>query len=166
MAAEELCDTLDRLRQLHEELLDLIVEKEEALVKVRIDELETICDREESLLRRIIEIEKERLLTTEEIGDLLDHHEPASITVDDIHDHLGQDTAELLQNRRNSLKSLALRLSRQNSVNRALIEHSVGHIHVFMSKLASQEMGDPRYDDSGGASGGGGSGPLLMDRMG
>ncbi len=166
VSVEELCDGLDRLRELHEELLDVMIEKESALVEVRVEEMENGREREEQLLRRIIEAEKLRLLSTEAVGDLLCHQQPVSITAEEILPFVPEPLAVRFSHSRASLRTVAERLARQNSVNRALIEHSVGHIQLFLSKLACEELGGPGYDESGGS---GGADPssyssFLMDR--
>ena len=72
VSTEELCDILDRIRALQGELLEVLGDQECALTELRVDDLEGIRDHEEKLIRRIIDEEKERLLLTEELGDLLD----------------------------------------------------------------------------------------------
>lgn len=163
LTVEELSDILERMRALHGNLLDLLLEKERALVEIRLDKLEEIRDREEELLRLVIDEEKERLLLTEEVGDLLDHERPALIRVAEILPHISEERAVRLSGERERLREIALKLARQNAVNRALIEHSVGHVHVFLSKLVSEELGIPRYDGSGAVASGD-SGSMLMDR--
>ncbi len=165
VSAGELCDILSRIRQLHEELLELLGEQERALVEVRTEELGPIREREEALLRRIIEEEKDRLLVTEEVGDILDHEAPAAMKVAEILPHLPEELALRLTDGREKLRDIALRLARQNSLNRALIEHSIGHIQIFMTKLAQEEAGGPRYNRLGGPPAAEGD-SFLMDRKG
>ena len=160
--AEDLIEVLGRLRQLHEELLDLLVEKEAAMTEVRLEDMESFRTREERLLRRVIEEEKQRLIITEELGDLLGHEEPTAMRGGEVLPHLPSELAGRLGAQLEGLRALALRLARQNAVNRALIEHSVGHIQVFLSKLAQEEICG-QYG-SGGVSSVGPSGPTLMDR--
>lgn len=163
MSIEELCDILERLQGLHEEMLSTLIEKEVALTEVRMSELEDLRVREEELLRQVIEEEKERLLVTEEVGDLLDYEEPSRIRVSEMLPYLPEDLTIRLSDRREHLREVALDLARQNSVNRALIEHSIGHVQVFMSKLASQSAGGPQYDQRG-TSADEGHGSFFMDR--
>ncbi|MEM7164924.1 MAG: flagellar protein FlgN [Planctomycetota bacterium] len=163
LSVEDLCNILERLRGLHEDLLTVLGEKEEALVEVHLDELEEIRDREERLIREVIEEEKERLLVTEELGDMLSHERPTEITVSEILPSVPGDLAAPLSDAREGLRDVALRLARQNSVNRALIEHSVGHVQVFVSKLVAAENGSS-YDRQGSTNEGGGT--LFMDRRG
>lgn len=160
---EDLCDVLDRMRTLHERLLVLLSEKEQALVEVRLEQLEALRGREEELLRDVIAEEKERLLVTEEIGDLLDHDHPVTITVSEILPHLPDPLASGLTARRERLREVALTLARQNAVNRALIEHSVGHVQMFLSKLVHEQAGGPHYTRKGATPEDGG-GTLFMDR--
>ena len=162
VSTEELCEILGRIGALHEEMLEVLSSQEKALTELRMDELDEIREREEKLIRRIIEEEKERLLLTEELGDLLEHEEPASIRVAEIVPFLPEDLMYELTESRNKLRDAALKLARQNAVNRALIEHSVGHIQIFMTQLAAEEAGGPAYDCHGEASNGGDS--FLMDR--
>lgn len=163
MSVEELCEVLGRLEGLHERLLDLLVEKESALTEVRLDDLDELRGREETLIRELIDEEKERLLVTEEVGDLLDHGAPSRIRVSEIVPHLPEDLTERLSERRETLREVALCLSRQNSVNRALIEHSLGHVHVFLSKVMNEEIGAGQYDQRGATDDEGRS-SLFMDR--
>ncbi len=164
VSVEDLCENLARIRALHEELLEVLHQQTSALVEVRTAELPEIRDREEALLRRVIEEEKERLLITEEVGDLIHAESPVATRVAQILPHLPEDLAERLSGERERLCEVSIKLGRQNSVNRALIEHSVGHIQIFMSKLARAASAGPRYDRSGKESDGGDA--HLMDRRG
>lgn len=164
VTTEDLCEILDCLRQLHEQLLGVLAEKEQALVDVRVEEVESLRDREEEILRDVVDQEKDRLLVTEELGDLLGHEDPVSIRVSEILPHLGEELATRLSDRRESLRDVAFRLQRQNKRNRALIEHSVEHMQIFLSHVAA-EAGDMGSSyDSDGSSNDGGGGPFLMDR--
>ncbi len=161
-SVDELCEILQRLRELHVDLLDVLMQKEAALVEVRVEELEEYRQREEELLRAVIEEEKERLLITEAVGDLLGHEQPVRITAEEILSHLPLELGKRFSEQRADLRAVAQRLGRQNAVNRALIEHSVGHIQLFLSKLANEEMGlgyGPK-----GSSGGNPPNNFLMDR--
>ena len=64
LSTAELCDTLGRIRGLNEELLETLSDQEQALVDVETDSMVSIRKREEKLIVRIIEEEKERLLLT------------------------------------------------------------------------------------------------------
>ena len=166
LAAVDLCDILDRLQDEHHALCELLVEKERALVEVDSDALEQCREEEEMLLRRVIDEEKDRLLVTEEIGDLIDHEDPGGIRVPEILPHLPEGVAKRLASLRESLREVALQMARQNAVNRALIEHTLGHVQVFMSRLAGETL-SPGYDASGhkpAAPATGGKPSFLMDR--
>ena len=164
-STQELCEILERIQDHQEGLLELLSEQENALVEVRTDELGGIREREEQILRSIIDEEKERMLITEEVGDLLDHDEPASIRVAEILPHLPEELASRLTECRDELRQVSLRLARQNNLNRALIEHSVGHIQIFMSRLAFERKGGPQYDQHGTTPEPEGD-SFLMDRRG
>jgi flagellar biosynthesis/type III secretory pathway chaperone len=165
VCGQDLCETLDRLRELHEELLEVLAAKEEALVSVQLGELSSARAEEETLLHRVVEEEKQRLLLTEEIGDLIDHADPPAVRVQEMLGHLPADLAERLAESRDLLRDAAARLGRQNRTNRALIEHSLGHIQVFLSRLVNEEMLGAGYGADGhGTAGDGGS--MLLDRTG
>lgn len=151
LAVEDLCSVLGRLHGHHQRLHDVLVDKESALIEVEMSRLDDCQNREEELLRELIEEEKDRLLVTEEIGDLLDHDEPASIRVAEILPHLDEPLADRLRGTREELRSTALDLARRNSVNRALIEHSLGHVQLFLSKLVNEELSDHGYGQLGKA---------------
>lgn len=165
VCGEDLCETLDRLHELQLKLLEVLAEKEEALVAVEMDKLSTVRDEEEDLLHRVVDEEKQRLLLTEEIGDLVGFPRPSSIRVADMLEHLPGEVSERLHDSRNRLRDSAIALGKQNRTNRTLIEHSLGHIQVFLSRLVNEEMMGSQYGADGhGASGDGGS--ILMDRTG
>ena len=163
VTTEDLCEILDCLRQLHEQLLGILAEKEQALVDVRVDEVESLRDREEEILRDVVDQEKDRILVTEELGDLLGHEDPVSIRVADILPHLEDELATRLSARRECLRDVAHRLQRQNFRNRVLIEHRVEHMQIFLSRLAAEGELGAGYDRNGTSPDGGG-GPFLMDR--
>jgi len=165
VCGQDLCETLERLRELHDELLEVLAAKEEALVAVRLDDLGAARAEEESLLHRVVEEEKQRLLITEEIGDLVGHDDPPAIRVQEMLEHLPEDLSSRLAVSRDLLRDAAGRLGRQNRTNRALIEHSLGHIQVFLSRLVNEEMLGAGYQADGhGTAGDGGS--MLLDRTG
>lgn len=149
LAVEDLCGVLGRLDGFHRRLHEVLVEKESALIEVEMSKLDQCREQEEKLLRDLIEEEKDRLLVTEEIGDLLDHDEPASIRVAEILPHLDEPLADRLRDQREELRSTALDLARRNSVNRALIEHSLGHVQLFLSKLVNEELSEHGYGGIG-----------------
>ena len=162
---ENLCETLDRLHLLHVDLLEVLARKEEALVAVEMDTLSNVRDQEEELLHSVVDQEKQRLLLTEEIGDLIGVARPSTIRVTEMLEHLPGEVSSRLDESRNRLRGVAQRLKDQNKKNRALIEHSLGHIQVFLSKLVNEEMMGAQYGSDGTeASGDGGS--MLMDRTG
>ena len=53
VSAEDLCDALARLEDLQEELLELLVTQERALVEVKPERLDEIRELEEALLRKL-----------------------------------------------------------------------------------------------------------------
>ena len=162
---ENLCETLDRLHLLHVDLLEVLARKEEALVSVEMDALNAVRNEEEELLHSVVDQEKQRLLLTEEIGDLIGVQRPSTIRVTEMLDHLPGAVSERLDESRNRLKGVAQRLKDQNKKNRALIEHSLGHIQVFLSKLVNEEMLGAQYGSDGHETTGDG-GSMLMDRTG
>lgn len=165
VCGENLCETLDRLRELHEEILEVLAAKEEALVAVELEALAVAREEEESLLRGVVEEEKERLLLTEEIGDLIGHPEPVAVRVEEMLDHLPGDLRARLSDSRDGLREAAARLGRRNRADRALIEHSLGHIQVFLSRLVNEEMLGSGFGAKGHGTAGDG-GPMPLDRAG
>ncbi len=165
VSVEDLCDILKKIKTVQEELLDTMVEKEKALVEVDLDQLEAVREVEEKLIRRVIEEERERLLVTEEVGDLLEFEHPSQITVNEMLEDLPEALGEQLDESRNNLRQISTNLARQNALNRSLVEHTVGHVQVFLSKLLSEELGTAPYNEKG-KTGKDGSGPFLMDRKG
>lgn len=163
LAVEDLCGVLNRLHGHHRRLHDVLVEKHTALVGVEMAKLEECRHREEELLRQVIEEEKDRLLVTEEIGDLLDHDDPATIRVAEMLPHLDDPLAGRLRETRDDLRQTALELARRNAMNRALIEHSLGHVQLFMTRLVSEELAQQGYAEPGKAAPKS-SRPFLMDR--
>ena len=163
VSTEDLCEILDCLRQLHEQLLGILAEKEQAMAEVRVEEVGSLRDREEEILRDVVDQEKDRLLITEELGDLLGHEDPVSIRVAEILPHLDEELATRLSARRECLRDVAQRLGRQNSRNRVLIEHSVEHMQIFLSHVAAEAEFGSSYNRDGSSRDGDG-GPFLMDR--
>ncbi|MEM7263364.1 MAG: flagellar protein FlgN [Planctomycetota bacterium] len=165
IAVEDLCEILERQEERHQRLCGVLSEKEQALTTVGLDDLESVRASEESLLKEVIEEEKERLLVTEEIGDLLEHDEPGAIRVSEISPHLEADQASELSTRRECLRETAQKLKRQNRINRALIEHSLDHVKVFLDQIVTEQLRDGSYDQAGNPSASP-DGSFLMDRRG
>lgn len=179
ICGEDLCDSFERLRELHELLGTVLTAKEEALGSVELKALATARDREEDLLHRVVEEEKQRLLITEEIGDLIGHAKPASIRVIEMLEHLPDEVSRRLRGTRDELRTAAGRVGEQNRDQRTLVEHSIGHIQVFLSRLVNQEILGPESetvelhleelstDDttSGEQEAGGEGSSIVMDRL-
>ncbi len=165
IAVEDLCEILDRLQDRHQQLCRVLHDKEKALTEVALEDLDECRVAEEDLLKEVIDEEKERMLVTEEIGDLLDHDEPIAIRVSEMLPHLDDDLAEQLVARRQSICATAEKLQSQNRVNRALLEHSLGHVQVFLDQVVTEQLQNGTYNQLGNqAESAGGS--FLMDRRG
>lgn len=165
IAVEDLCEILDRLQDRHQQLCRVLHDKEKALTDVALDELEDCRLAEEEIIKEVIDEEKERMLVTEEIGDLLDHDEPFTIRVSEMLPHLEDGLAGELRDRRERIKETAEKLQSQNRVNRALLEHSLGHVQVFLDEIVTEQLRNGTYNQLGNqAESTGGS--FLMDRRG
>ncbi|MHC4934791.1 MAG: flagellar protein FlgN [Planctomycetota bacterium] len=162
---EDLCETLDRLHDLHRRLQNVLTAKEEALVAVEMDRLAEVQKQEEEILHSVVAEEKHRLVVTEEIGDLIGFPRPSSVRVSDMLEHMPGEVGSRLHDSRSRLREIARSLAERNRATRALIEHSLGHIQVFLSKLVNEEMLGVQYGADGTESSGDGS-SILMDRTG
>ena len=145
---ESLCAILERLGELNERLFECLAAREEAFVAIEVETLRQVRDEEEALLHRVVDEEKQRLLLTEEIGDLLGHPAPSEIRVREMLSHLPPELSGRLSGSRDRLRQSARRLGRRNAEEPGLIEHTLGHIQVFLSHLVHEEMlGQAPVDD-------------------
>jgi len=165
VCGEDLCETFERLEALHAELLEVLVAKQDALISVESESLGSVREEEENILHQVVDEEKQRLILTEEIGDIIGHPAPSTIRVTEMLDHFAPPLSLRLEESRDRLRDVAVRLGEKNRTNHSLIEHSLGHIQVFLSRLVNEEMMGAQYGADGSETSGDG-GSMLMDRTG
>lgn len=109
--------------EMYQELYELAQQKQDIIINEDIDELEKIVRNEEEFLQKIKELEEERLTLTDNNNLtelLLIADEPQKLNLDDF---------------RNQIIDLTVKLKEQNSLNNKLINDSLALININMSLI-------------------------------
>ena len=147
--ADRLADVLCEHLGAHRELAEVLEEKEQAIVGLKLEELDGIVERERSLINRIGETEASRLAVTGEIGTAIEHPGPATLRLSGIVPYVSPELGDTLIDLREELRTVADRIAKTGDRNRTLIGHSLDHIHIFLSVLSGVDPTIKHYSPHG-----------------
>jgi len=165
----EIRDLVDRLIaildghiRIHRRLLDVLEAKKSAMVEARIEDLEKIVDVEREAIAAVTESERERIRTTDAIGEAMGFSPARRMRLLDLVQVAPEDQKEVLLDLRDDLREIADAIDRLNRLNRTLVLHSLEHVHLFLTMLGGADPDAKLYTAAGGA--GAKAGSLLVDR--
>jgi flagellar biosynthesis/type III secretory pathway chaperone len=138
LSIQELIQTMEKLNQIHLVLLELAELKTRVLVENQVDKLNQIVNKETSLMRRIVELDHQRI---EDISQFLVHkgYRPnANFTVEDIVKLLfkAEEKQALKQSQKNLLGTLE-KLRELNILNQQLIKQSLEFVDYSIDVLSN-----------------------------
>lgn len=142
---ERLKKLLSMHRQLLKGLLVLAKNKEKALVKSDIPEIQKITEAENTLILQSGQVESQRQQVTENLTKQLVANECQ--TISELLPYLPQDWSQELSGHIESLRDLIQELKEQNERNSTLIHHSLDFLQQFYEILGrASEVPGPAYD--------------------
>lgn len=136
MSVQAVIETMDRLNEIHLTLLELADEKRHALIHNQVDQLNQIVHQENKLLRRITELDRQRV---EAIGHALiqrGYNPNPNITVSDLIRLIFKaEDKKALQESQKALLSTIEKLREKNALNQQLIEQSLAFIEYSLDLM-------------------------------
>lgn len=132
---EKIWEILKREYQLYQSIYQLARQKQDIILAEDLEGLEGIVKKEEKLLGEVQGMEKARL-------ELVDTN------LDDLLSRLGEPDKQELNDLRNHLVSLTLKLKEQNRLNNQLIEDSLSLVNIKLN-LVKNNAGGKTYSKKG-----------------
>jgi len=129
----ELKENLERQVVLYSLLADLADLKQEALIRNSLSELDAVTAREEQLLARTVQLEKERLVWAEQFGQAIGK-QPEDITIVELAE-LYPELAAV----RGELEKVIVRLQQLNEVNTLLLQQALSVVNYTVDLITRQE---------------------------
>jgi flagellar biosynthesis/type III secretory pathway chaperone len=133
MSIQGLIQSMDKLIQIHSTLLELSEQKVSILVTNQVDKLNQIVNKETSLIKRITELDHQRI---EDINDflILKGYKPnPNITVEDLTKLVVRiEDKQSLKESQRKLLAMIDKLKELNHLNQKLIEQSLAYIEFSM----------------------------------
>lgn len=153
---EGLIDVLGRESGLYEELLKLSSTKTPVIVDGDLDQLATVTEKEQQVVDRIADLEKERQQSMKDIADVL-NKDVRTLTITDLIALLVKRPAEAkaLARERDRLKDVAKRVRLVNEQNQQLLQSSLEMVQFEMNIIqASRKAPETaNYTRTAGAAG-------------
>lgn len=138
--AQEVSEILSRIDQLHEEQAQVLIDLDESAMAADYTALQEYREREGRLLARFVDEERQRLIVSEELGDVIGLEIPSLLAIDDVvalvPDALGVKLIAL----RDRIQQHAFALRAQNRISELLMPHAFDHVEVFLSPGAQELM--------------------------
>ncbi|MGG1518944.1 flagellar protein FlgN [Paenibacillus oryzisoli] len=165
MSIQPLLDTMEKLQEAHEALLELTVLKTPVLVSNDIDQLNAIVNRENKWIRAIAEANQERIQV---IGSYLisrGYNPNPKITVGDLIKVIfkAEEKQALMQAQQKLLATIE-QLKEKNAINQQLIEQSLSFIDYSLDLIIGPPEDDVVYRNPNQM--GGGKRMGMFDRRG
>jgi flagellar biosynthesis/type III secretory pathway chaperone len=133
MSIQSLIETMDRLVQIHLFLLDLSEQKKDVLIKNQVEKLNKIVNKETSLIKEIIQLDKQRIEYISEFLVQKGYRPNPSITVSDlIKLVVAIEDKRAIEEKQKALLGAIFKLKKLNQLNVQLIEHSLAFIEYSL----------------------------------
>lgn len=133
----------------YKQMLELAVEKKEALFKNNVAELDLIVAREITVLKRIKQLEAEREALIEKAATL-SHKPKNTMQLKDIIELVSGDLQEEFVRIRDELNAVIMQLKLSNNANRGLIETQLQYASFCVNLLAGHVSALGTYSHAGG----------------
>ena len=140
--ARELSEILSRIDQLHEQQSQVLVDLDEAAMAADYSALTQYRHRDGRLLSRIVDEERQRLIISEELGDVIGLDLPAKLALDDVVELVPEALGMKLIALRDRIQTHAYALRAQNRLGELLVGHAFEHVEVFLSPGAQDLVED------------------------
>ncbi|HWO77296.1 MAG TPA: flagellar protein FlgN [Bacillus sp. (in: firmicutes)] len=134
MSEQVLQSQLEKLLQLHQEILLLSQQKTEVVKKGDMENLQQILKKEQKLILELDRAEKERQAAAQVIVPSVEKP-----TIENCLPQLSQEQQEKLIGLRDKLKEVIAQIELQNNLNYELIQQSLQFIHVSLNLFRPKE---------------------------
>ncbi|SDC38184.1 FlgN protein [Pelagirhabdus alkalitolerans] len=135
MSIESMLGSLDRLRQLHQSLLELSIKKTELLKSGDIAGLQKVLKTEQKHIQAINTVEKQRLALVQEWAEN-NQLDPETVNVSSILDHLDEKAAAGLEQHTTTLAEVIVDLKAQENLNQDLLQQSLQFVQMNLDMIA------------------------------
>ncbi len=118
-------------------LLEVVEQKQDALVHMNVEKLVEMVDRERTVLQPTRDLEKERIKVVADIASSLPQMQSARqpVAVGDLLQHVDTDSARTLSRLRERFRDVATRIRQRNQQNSMLLEHSARFVKSSINIL-------------------------------
>jgi flagellar biosynthesis/type III secretory pathway chaperone len=144
-----LIDVLYRHLDAHRELAEALEDKERALLKLELETIDEVLERERAVINRIAALETERTEATARIGEAIGHEDPAAMRLSAVVPYVSHELGLSLIEVRDELRTTAARIDKVTQRNRTLVSTSLDHIHLFLSVLSGSAAEPKTYSPQG-----------------
>ncbi|WP_426450503.1 flagellar protein FlgN [Paenibacillus sp. S-38] len=136
MSFEALLDTMTELNEIHNSLLELAEQKRHVLIHNQVEQLMQIVTKENKLLKRIGELEQQRVEVTGAFLMEKGYKPNPRVTVSDLTKILFNiEDKKLLLDKQKQLAAAIRKLRELNRVNQQMIEHSLAYIDYSLDLI-------------------------------
>jgi flagellar biosynthesis/type III secretory pathway chaperone len=140
---QALLDTMNKMRDIHEALLELAKDKTQILVRNEVEMLNQIVNKESKLTRLVAEAEQERIQVVNEYLLSRGYNPNPKITISDLVRIIFKaEDKQALSEAQTSFLQVLLELKQHNATNQQLIEHSLAFIDYSLDLV----VGTPEVD--------------------
>ncbi|MCD1260849.1 flagellar protein FlgN [Paenibacillus athensensis] len=152
---QALLETMNRLQTAYEALLELSLEKTQVLVRNDVDQLNFIVNKENKLMRGIVEADQLRVQVINEYLIARGYNPNPKITVSDLVKIIFKaEEKQSLAEAQRSLLEIVARLKERNAVNQQLVEQSLYFINYSLDLVIGAPEDDVVYQNPHQAKGG------------
>lgn len=136
VSIQPLAETLRDLIELHKALLELAKEKTPVLVDNRVDMLTQVMNKESKLLKKVVELDRQRTQAMNEYLMARGYHPNPNVTISDLVKMIFKlDEKKILLHLQEEFTSLITKLKHVNELNQKLIEQSLMFINYSVDLL-------------------------------
>jgi len=148
----ELVEILNKIGDLYEKMIVLAEEKRDALVNVKVSELNKIIEKEEALIKEIESLEKERIVLVDKIAKASDWPND-NIKLAFLIESAPEDFAPQMKQVGQRLADTVLKIATLNGINNNLLKQAM-RVTEYNINILSQSKAMPFYESGGDYSGG------------
>lgn len=143
---EAILNILDQLIEVHRTLLELSEQKKRAIIGDQVDQLMQLTQKETKLVKRIEELETERMRAIEAFMRSKNMYLTSAITISQLTRFVViLEDKQALMDRQHWLLALIEELKRANDLNRQLIQQSLAFINCSLDLLVGCDESDAVY---------------------
>ncbi|MBP1157807.1 MULTISPECIES: flagellar protein FlgN [unclassified Paenibacillus] len=146
MSLEALLQTMAELNDVHNTLLDLAERKKHVLIHNEVEQLTQIVNKENKLLKRIGELDQQRVEATGAFLMEKGYKPNPRVTVSDLTKIIFNiDEKKMLMDEQKRLMAMIRKLRERNQLNQQLLEHSLAFVNYSLDLIVGAPEDDVVY---------------------